>query len=72
MARLIEIAFFALIIFWGYRRVVAPFQHGFKERERERQAERQRENERRGWRDVTAYSRIDRASAKDAEFKDLQ
>jgi hypothetical protein len=68
MPRLIELIIFALIIYFAYRRIAAPFRRGFEERERERMAERRAFN---GWR-PSQREKIDRSNAKDAEFKDLK
>ena len=68
MYRLIELLFFALLIYMTYRRLVAPARRGFAERERERGQERHA----RQWGIGKKESRIDRSSVKDAEFKDLK
>lgn len=68
MPRLIELFIFAIIIYFAYRRIAAPFRRGFDERERERQSE---SRSFKGWR-PTRPEKIDRSNAKDAEFKDLK
>ena len=68
MPRAIELIIFALIIYFAYRRIAAPFLRGFAERERERQSEKRAFN---GWRPAKR-EKIDRSNAKDAEFKDLK
>jgi hypothetical protein len=68
MPRVIELFIFALIIYFAYRRIAAPFRRGFNERERERQSEGRAFK---GWR-APKHEKIDRSNAKDAEFKDLK
>ncbi len=67
MARLIELLFFAFIIYLTFRRIAAPFRRGFAERERERNQEQRF----RPWKSAKKEVRIDRTNTKDAEFKDL-
>jgi len=67
MPRLIELFIFALIIYFAYRRIAAPFRRGFQERERERRSESRTFN---GW-SASRPPKIDRTNAKDAEFKDI-
>jgi hypothetical protein len=62
MARLLELFFAAFLLYLAYRRIAAPIQRGFDERERER-------NERKT--QQIPQSKLDRTSARDAEFKDL-
>ena len=64
MARLFELLFAAFLVYLAFRRIVAPIQRGYSERERER-----REHE--GKRVAQAHPKLDRSSARDAEFKDL-
>ncbi len=63
MARIFELFFAALLLYFAFRRIVAPIQRGYDERERERSEHKQRESH--------TPSKLDRASARDAEFKDL-
>ncbi len=65
MARLVELFFFAIVIYMVYRRLfVLPFRRGYHEREKERQ-------EGRFARWKAPKQQIDRSNAKDAEFKDI-
>ena len=64
MARLFELLFAAFLLYLAYRRIAAPIQRGFDERERERR-------ERKTQHIPQPQSKLDRASARDAEFKDL-
>ncbi len=61
MVRLLELLFAAMLIYLAYRRIAAPIQRGFHERERERTEEKRK----------VASSKLDRSGARDAEFKDL-
>jgi len=62
MARLFELLFAAVLVYLAFRRIAAPFQRGYHERERERREDR---------RMVQNPPKLDRASARDADFKDL-
>ena len=62
MARLFELLFAAFLIYFAYRRIAAPIQRGFDERERERKERKTQQ---------IPQSKLDRASARDEEFKDL-
>ncbi len=63
MARLFELLIGAIILYLAFRRIAAPIQRGYNERDRERQEHKQRE--------TSVQSKLDRASARDAEFKDI-
>ena len=67
MARLIELLFFAIILYMVLRRMALPFRRGYNERERERSQEQQS----RGSGGPRPQSRIDKSSVKDAEFKEI-
>ena len=61
MARLFELLFAAILLYLAFRRIAAPLQRGYHQREQERRKER-----------VTSTpSKLDRTSVRDAEFKDL-
>jgi hypothetical protein len=62
MARLFELLIAAFILYLAFRRIAAPMQRGYDERERERREAK---------RVPEVRSKLDRASARDAEFKDL-
>lgn len=61
MARLFELLCVAILVYIAYRRVAAPLQRGYAERERERAKEAI----------SSVHSKLDRTSVRDAEFKDL-
>jgi hypothetical protein len=61
MARLFELLFAAMILYFAFRRIVAPLQRGFQEREQERRNDRV----------AATPPKLDRTSVRDAEFKDL-
>jgi hypothetical protein len=63
MARIFELLFAAFLLYFAFRRIVAPIQRGYDERESER-----REH---GRHVKQPQSKLDRTSARDAEFKDL-
>jgi hypothetical protein len=68
MARLVELLFFAIIIYMVYRRLALPFRRGYAEREAER-----RQGGMFGRRSTPKpQTQIDRSNAKDAEFKDIK
>lgn len=62
MARIFELLFIAFLLYLAFRRVVAPIQRGFQEREQERARARHKPE---------TTTKLDRASARDAQFKDL-
>ena len=61
MGRLFELLFAAILIYLAYRRIAAPIQRGFEEREQERSKKNM----------VATPSKLDRTGVRDAEFKDL-
>jgi hypothetical protein len=63
MARFFELLIAAFILYLAFRRIAAPIQRGYDERERERREHKQRE--------TTIQSKLDRTTARDAEFKDI-
>ncbi len=63
MARFFELFIAAFILYLAFRRIVAPIQRGYDERDRERREHKQRE--------AHSQSKLDRTSARDAQFKDL-
>ena len=64
MARIFELLFAAFLLYFAFRRIVAPIQRGYDERESERRAHNSKHV-------PQTQSKLDRASARDAEFKDL-
>jgi hypothetical protein len=64
MARIFELLFVAFLLYLAYRRIAAPIQRGFDERERERKASQQQQS-------TSSHPKLDRSSARDAAFKDL-
>jgi hypothetical protein len=63
MARFFELLIAAFILYLAFRRIAAPIQRGYDERERERREHKQRK--------TPTQSKLDRTTARDAEFKDL-
>lgn len=67
MARLIEFLFVGFLIYFAYRRMAAPLTRGYYERDREMHEEELLRN----FKNKIVSPKIDRAHAKDADFKDL-
>jgi hypothetical protein len=61
MVRLFELLFAAILIYLAFRRIAAPLQRGYQEREQERRKDRV----------ASTPPKLDRTSVRDAEFKDL-
>ncbi|HET6400414.1 MAG TPA: hypothetical protein VFH95_03360 [Candidatus Kapabacteria bacterium] len=68
MARIFELVFVAFLLYFAFRRIVAPLSRGYEERERERREEEMGKRFRNA---APASPKIDRTHAQDADFKDL-